>query len=56
MWGRPLETACSHREAEPQEGGGIARAWIEDPKVYPGIPMMALGAWGDSGGYSRPFC
>ena len=25
--------------AEPQEGGGIARAWIEDPKVYRGIPM-----------------
>ena len=25
--------------AEPQEGDGIARAWIEDPKVYPGIPM-----------------
>ena len=25
--------------AEPQEGGGIARAWIEDPKVYPSIPM-----------------
>ena len=25
--------------AELQEGGGIARAWIEDPKVYPGIPM-----------------
>ena len=23
-------------EAEPEEGGGIARAWIEDPKVYPG--------------------
>ena len=29
-------------EAEPQEGGGIARAWIADPKVYPGIPMMVL--------------
>ena len=25
--------------AEPEEGGEIARAWIEDPKVYPGIPM-----------------
>ena len=25
--------------AEPQEGGGISRAGIEDPKVYPGIPM-----------------
>ena len=25
--------------AEPQEGGGIARTWIEDLKVYPGIPM-----------------
>ena len=21
------------------QDGGIARAWIEDPKVYPGIPM-----------------
>ena len=20
---------------EPQEGGGIAQAWIADPKVYP---------------------
>ena len=27
------------RGAEPQEGGGIARAWIVDPKIYPGIPM-----------------
>ena len=25
--------------AEPQEGGDIARAWIEDPKIYPSIPM-----------------
>ena len=25
--------------AEPQEGGGIARAWIIDPKVYPDIPL-----------------
>ena len=24
---------------EPQEGSGLARAWIEDPNVYPGIPM-----------------
>ena len=24
--------------AEPQEGGGIARAPITDPKVYPVIP------------------
>ena len=30
--------------ADPQEGGGIARAWIEDPKVYPGIPMPNDGA------------
>ena len=22
-----------------QEGGGILWAWIEDPKIYPGIPM-----------------
>ena len=32
------------RGAEPQEGGGLARAWIEDPKVYPGIPMPNDGA------------
>ena len=25
--------------AEPREGDGIARAWITDPKVYPGMPM-----------------
>ena len=25
--------------AETQEGGEIARAWIEDPKVNPGTPM-----------------
>ena len=25
--------------AEPPEGDGIARAWIEDVKVYPGIPI-----------------
>ena len=32
-------------EAEPQKGGGIARAWIvADPKVYPGIPMPKGGA------------
>ena len=31
--------------AEPQEGGGIARAWIEDPKVYPGIPMPQGWRW-----------
>ena len=30
--------------AEPQAGGGIARACIEDPKVYPGIPMPNDGA------------
>ena len=24
--------------AEPQEGGGIAQAWIVDAKEYPGIP------------------
>ena len=30
--------------AEPLEGGGIARARIEDPKVYPvyQCPIMAL--------------
>ena len=25
--------------AEPQEGGGIARAWIADPKENPGIGL-----------------
>ena len=25
--------------AEPQKGGGIAQAWISDPKVYPGMPV-----------------
>ena len=28
--------------AEPQEGDGTARAWIKDPKVYPGIPFVKL--------------
>ena len=27
------------RGAESQEGGGIARVWITDPKVYHGISM-----------------
>ena len=31
--------------AEPQEGGEIARAWIEDPKVYPGIQMPQWWRW-----------
>ena len=31
--------------AESQEGGGIARAWIEDPNVYPGIPMPKEWRW-----------
>ena len=26
--------------AELQGGGGIARAWIEGPKLNPGIPML----------------
>ena len=26
--------------AEPQEGVGMAQAWIVDPKVHPGIPMI----------------
>ena len=44
--------------AEPQEGGGIAWAWIIDPKVYPTIPMPNDGvqARGNSGGYRQPFC
>ena len=31
--------------AEPQVGGGIARAWIKDAKVYPGIPMPQWWRW-----------
>ena len=27
-------------EQSSKNGGGIARAWIEDPKVYPGTPMF----------------
>ena len=44
--------------AEPQEGGGIARAWIVDPKIYRDIPMPNDGvrARGDSGGYRQAFC
>ena len=30
------------RGVEPQEGSGIARAWIEDLKVYPNIPMTVF--------------
>ena len=38
---RPVVTG----RAEPQEGSGIrVRAWIEDLKVYPGIPMPNDGA------------
>ena len=29
---------------EPQKGDGIARTWIEDPKVYPDAPMLNDGA------------
>ena len=32
----PVDTG----RAESQEGIGIAWAWIEDPKVYPGIPIL----------------
>ena len=39
-----LLATCSHRGAESQEGGEIARAWIADPKVYPvyQCPMMVF--------------
>ena len=37
-WKKTVLATC-HREAETQEGDGIARAWIADPKEYPGIPM-----------------
>ena len=38
--------------AEPQEDGMIARAWIVDPKVYPGItrPDNGVPARGDTDG------
>ena len=42
--------------AESKEGGGIAQAWVADPKVYPGMSMLQRGVqtgW-DSGGYRRP--
>ena len=35
-WKFCLKTS-SHREAELQEGDGIARAWIADPMVYAGV-------------------
>ena len=43
-------------KAEPQERGAIARAWIIDLKIYPGMPMPIDGvsAGGDSNGY-KPF-
>ena len=31
--------------AEPQEGGGITRAVIEDPKIYPGTPVPQWCRW-----------
>ena len=34
-----LLVTCSQQGVELQEGGGIARNWIADPKVYPGIPV-----------------
>ena len=44
--------------AKPQEGGGIARLWLENPIVYPGIPMPNDDVCdrGDSGGYRQLFC
>ena len=35
---------------EPQEGGGIARAWIEDPKVYLGWRWVPEGTVVATGG------
>ena len=32
-------------QAELQEGGGIAWAWIADLKVYSGIQMPQRGQW-----------
>ena len=43
MSGRPLKTQLAPVVtglAEPREAGGIARAWIEDPKVCPNALMM----------------
>ena len=34
-----IPLATCHSGAESQDGGGIARARIADPKVYPGIPI-----------------
>ena len=53
-WLSPVVT----RESRAQEGGGIARAWIVDTKVYPSITMPNDGvhAGGDSCSYRRPFC
>ena len=39
-----LLATYNHREAHPQEGGGIGRAWISDPKVYSGKLMPNDGA------------
>ena len=48
MWGYPLGTPWTTEtlwKAEPQEGSEIARAWIEDPMVYPGTPMPQCCRW-----------
>ena len=36
-----------------QEGGRIARAWIADPKVYPGIPLMVFVPDGTGGRFVK---
>ena len=40
--------------AEPQEGGGIAQAWITDPKVYYGIVMPQKWCSGQRGQWWVP--
>ena len=41
LYGLPVVTGG----AEPQEGGGITRAVIEDPKIYPGTPLLQWCRW-----------
>ena len=50
----PVATAKSRA----QEGDEIARAWVADPKVYPGIPMSegSLVAIGGCFVKNTPFC
>ena len=49
---------CSHGGGgQSQEGGGTARPWMSDPKVYPVFQCSddIVCARGDSGGFMQPF-